>query len=209
MAGFCLAKVAGIDDVKAASSACLSAEARLGMEHGRFSLMPLLETGAAVMDARALARASSRVTALQIGEADLCAEMGINPSPDGHELLHVRSHVVLASRAANIGPPIGPVSTEYSDTAAFRASTLDLHRLGFGSRACIHPAQVAIVNEALSPTDAELVAAQKHLDQYAVAVAAGQGVVGDDAGNLIDRATARQSLRTLAQRSGNPNGERA
>ena len=209
LAGFCLAKVRGIGDVEAAAIACLAAEVRLGLADGSFSLMPLLETGAAVLAGAAIAGASPRVTILQIGEADLCADLNIAPSIDGHELLYIRSHVVLASAAAGIAPPVGPVSTEYADPRAFRESTLDLFRLGFGSRACIHPAQVDVVNSALTPTMAEREAAQMIADRYATSVAAGAGVVADESGRMIDLAVVRQALGTLSRVSRNENGEDA
>ena len=112
----------------------------------------------AVLRAGEIARAP-RVQRLQIGEADLRADVGVTPGADERELLYVRSHVVLASTAAGIAPPIAPVSTNFRDLDAFRASTEALARLGFVGRACIHPAQVAIANEVFTPT-AEQVAAR-------------------------------------------------
>ena len=50
-----------------------------------------------------------RVAALQIGAVDLGAEVGLEPRPDGLELLYVRSKVVLDSVAAGLRSPFDVV----------------------------------------------------------------------------------------------------
>lgn len=199
LTGFCLAKVGGAADVAQAAAGCRAAEAQLGLAPEGFALMPLLETGSAVLDARAIAGASARVTCLQVGETDLCADLGVTPTADGRELLYVRSHLVLTSAAAGVHPPIAPVSTDYADLEAFRKGTLELLRLGFGSRACIHPTQVVVVHEVLTPTSAEVESARQVIDRYAIALESGRGTVGDASGRMIDMAVVRQAQRTLSQ----------
>jgi citrate lyase subunit beta/citryl-CoA lyase len=198
VSGFCLAKAESADDVDAAAEACGRAEDALGLEPGSFSLAPLLESASAVLDARAIASASPRVVRLQVGEADLRADIGVTLGPDERELLLVRSSVVLASAAAGIEPPVGPVSTNFRDLDALRESTEALARLGYLGRACIHPAQAAVVNEVFTP-DAEAVdAARALIARYDAAVAAGEGVFTDDNGRMVDLAVIRQARRTLA-----------
>jgi citrate lyase subunit beta/citryl-CoA lyase len=196
--GFCLAKAESADDVDAAAEACGRAEDALGLTPGSFSLAPLLESAGAVLDARAIASASPRVVRLQVGEADLRADIGVTLGPDERELLLVRSSVVLASAAAGIEPPVGPVSTNFRDLDALRDSTEALARLGYLGRACIHPAQAAVVNEVFTP-DAEAVdAARALIERYDAAVAAGEGVFTDDNGRMVDLAVIRQARRILA-----------
>jgi citrate lyase subunit beta / citryl-CoA lyase len=196
--GFCLAKVSGAAHVEAASESCRVAEARLGLTRGIIGLMPLLETGSAVVEAVSIARASTRILALQVGEADLCADLGVDPQAEGRELLHVRSHVVLASAAAGVGQPIAPVSTDFSDLVSFRDGTRDLTRLGYRGRACIHPRQVAVVNEVMRPTDDERDAATRLIADFDKALESGHGVARDASGRMIDAAVAKQARRTLA-----------
>ena len=126
-----------------------------GLGADRVRVAPLLESAGAVLRAPQIA-AAPRVARLQIGEADLCVDAGITPGPDARELLWVRSQVVLASAAAGIEPPVGPVSTDFRDLDALRESTRELARLGYGGRACIHPAQVAVVNEVFTPSAEEV-----------------------------------------------------
>jgi citrate lyase subunit beta/citryl-CoA lyase len=197
VSGFCLAKAESADDVDAAAEACGRAEDALGLEPGSFSLAPLLESAGAVLDARAIASASPRVVRLQVGEADLRADIGVTLGPDERELLLVRSSVVLASAAAGIEPPVGPVSTNFRDLDALRESTAALARLGYLGRACIHPAQTAVVNEVFTPRAEAVEAARALIDRYEAAVAAGEGVFTDDNGRMVDLAVIRQARRTV------------
>jgi citrate lyase subunit beta/citryl-CoA lyase len=188
LAGVVLAKAESAADVEAAAAVLdeLGSSARI---------VPLLETGAAILRAAEIA-AAPRVHRLQVGEADLRADLGVTLGPDERELLWVRSQVVVVSAAAGIAPPIAPVSTDFIDLDALRASTEALARLGFVGRACIHPAQVAVVNEVFTPGVEEIATAQDLLDALA---AAGSGVALDARGRMIDEAVARQARAVLAR----------
>ena len=159
------------------------------------AVVPLLESASSVLRAVEIARAP-RVQRLQIGEADLRADMGVTPGEDERELLHVRSHVVLASTAAGIAPPIAPVSTNFRDLDAFRASTEALARLGFVGRACIHPAQVAIANEVITPSQEQVNSARALVEKWE---REGAGVAVDDRGQFVDEAVIRQARLVLAR----------
>jgi citrate lyase subunit beta/citryl-CoA lyase len=196
--GFVLAKTERPRDVENAAAACSRQEVRLGIIGGSFGLVPLLESAAAVLDARAIASSSSRVTRLQVGEADLRADIGVTPGEDERELLMVRSSVVLASAAAGIDPPVGPVSTNFRDLDVLRASTEALARLGYVGRACIHPAQAAVVNEVFTPSEESVASARALVEAYDAAIAAGQGVFTDESGRMVDLAVVRQARRTLS-----------
>jgi citrate lyase subunit beta / citryl-CoA lyase len=185
--GFCVAK---------ASAAQVLAVVRVLAEAGSpAALAPVIEDAAAVLDARAIA-SLPRVTRLQLGEADLRAQLGIRPGADEHELLAIRSHLVLASAAAGIAAPTAPASVNFTDLAAFAASTQALRRLGFYGRTCIHPAQVEIVNQEFTPSTAEVEHARSVMSSLA---ASGGGAARDPDGEMIDEASARAARRDLGQ----------
>ncbi|MFE3448999.1 HpcH/HpaI aldolase/citrate lyase family protein [Nonomuraea sp. NPDC059194] len=185
--------VAGVCVAKTESAAELAAVDEALGDAPWIKVCPLLESGAAVLAAAAIARAP-RVVRLQLGEADLRADLGVEPGPDERELLWARSQVVLASAAARIGPPLGPVSADFRDLDRLRESTRALKRLGFHGRACIHPAQVAIANEVFTPTAEEIERARSLIVRFE---ASGSGVVLDDAGRMVDEAVIRQARRVL------------
>lgn len=185
--GLCAAKVESADDLHALDAALAGAPG--------VPVVPLLESAAAILAAPGIAVAP-RVAGLQIGEADLAADLGVTPGPDESELLWARSQVVAASAAAGLRPPIASVSTEFRDLDAFRATTLRLKRLGFRGRACIHPAQLPVAAEVFTPTPSELDRARALLARHEAALASGSAVfVGED-GRLVDEAVVR-AARTL------------
>ena len=134
---------------------------------------------------------------MQLGEHDLGAEVGIERSDDDIEFLFARSQLVFGSAAAGIGPPVGPVSVDFNDLERFRASTLTLKRLGFRSRACIHPAQVKVVNEVFTPSIMEVEQARLLVETFDDALERGSGVVRDDKGAMVDEAVVRAARRLL------------
>jgi len=188
--GFCLAK---------ATVAHVEAVARLlDVADSQAVLAPLLEDAAAVLDARAIATAP-RVGRLQLGEADIKAQLGLRPSRDERELAPIRSHVVLASAAAGIAAPLAPASVNFTDLGAFTESTRTLRRLGFGGRSCIHPAQVEVVNREFAVTEEEADRARAVLS--ALASSGGAAARGPD-GEMVDEASARAARRDLDRPSG-------
>jgi citrate lyase subunit beta / citryl-CoA lyase len=162
------------------------------------SVEPLLETAAAILAAREIA-AAPRVRRLQIGEADLAADLSVVPSRDGTELLWARSAVVTASAAAGLDSPVGGVSTEFSDLGAYAESTRALRGLGFWGRACIHPAQLPVTHQVFTSSESELAWAHAVV---ATLADARRGVATGPDGRLVDEAVARIARRILARQSG-------
>ena len=158
-------------------------------------LTPLIETAAGLLAATEVASVAS-VERLAIGEADLSAELGVTLSDDGFELLFARSKLVVASAAARIDAPTGPVFTDLGDMEGLRRSTEALARLGFGSRPAIHPSQVHIINEAFTPTPRQLAGARELIEAFEEALERGAGAAASD-GVMLDAAVARQARRVL------------
>lgn len=156
----------------------------------------LVESAQGVVELGSIA-ATGGVTQLQLGEADLAADMSMRPSPDGHEFDAIRSQVVVASAAARLEPPIGPVATEFRDLDQLRGTTAALRRMGFGGRSTIHPAQVRVVNEVFTPSPEEVGSARAIVEAFDRAVADGRGVVVGPDGRMLDEAVVRSARRIL------------
>lgn len=156
----------------------------------------LVESARGLLDAADLAH-HDRVEGLAIGEADLCAELGLGPDADGNELAPYRATIVVASAAAGLRRPTGPAGTDFRDLVEYGVSCALLRRQGFGGRSAVHPAQVATINEVFSPTAAELDRARAVVAAFDAGVAGGRGVqVGDD-GSMLDEAVVRSARRLL------------
>lgn len=205
--GFCLAKCSGAEEIADQHAVLAAVEERHGLAPGTFALAPLLETAAAVLDVRHIARAP-RVRHLQLGEADLCAELGL-AAPDGTDpagaaagaaLTAIRTDLLLASAAAGLLPPVGPVSTDFTDLDALARTTRALRGLGYRSRACIHPRQLAVVHAVFTPGPEEVAAAHALLDRFEEASRDGSAVITGPDGRMVDEAVVRAARRVLASR---------
>lgn len=196
ISGLCVPKVDNADVLAALDELLTGAERELGVLEGTVALIPLIESAEGLENLRDIVRAK-RVVQLQVGEVDLAADLGLSGDVDMH-LAPVRSSILVASVAAGIDPPVGPVSTEFSDLDAFRASTTMVKGQGFLGRACIHPAQVLVVNEIFTPCAEEVAAAVDLLARMDQAQQAGSGVAIDAGGKMIDEASARSARRILA-----------
>jgi citrate lyase subunit beta/citryl-CoA lyase len=195
--GVVAAKTESAEELVALHAVLTAMEDKLELPAGSIGVVPLLESANAVLNALSIAKAP-RVQRLQVGEADLRADIGVELGADGRELLYVRSQVVLISAAAGIDPPVGPVDTNFRDTEALAESTRAVKRMGYVGRACIHPAQAAIVNEVFTPTADEVAAAKDLIARFDAAMAAGDGVCLDAQGRMVDEAVVRQARRTLS-----------
>jgi citrate lyase subunit beta/citryl-CoA lyase len=196
--GICLPKTHAPVQVRSLGEMVVAAEQAAGLAEGSIRVVPLLESAAGILSARTIAQ-ERRVWQLGLGELDLCAEVGIEPSVDERELLPVRIQVVLASAAAGLASPIGPVSTDFRDLTALRRSTDALRRVGFGSRWAIHPAQVPVINQMFTPSPEEVEAARRLVERYDDALDHGVGVCVDEDGHMVDEAVVRAARRTLAR----------
>jgi citrate lyase subunit beta/citryl-CoA lyase len=156
------------------------------------ALFPLVETAAGIDAVEALARAPG-VQRLLFGSIDLQADLGI--LGEGEELLYFRARLVLAARLASLAPPLDGVTTAIDDAALLRADAQRARRLGFGGKLCIHPRQVAGVNEAFTPSPQELDWARRVL---AAAEASGGAAVAVD-GKMVDAPVLLRARALLAQ----------
>lgn len=170
----------------------------LELRHGTggTAVVALVETARGLLDAPQIAT-HPRVVGLALGEADLSAELGIDPHL-GDEARHsLRLPLVVASAAAGLRGPTAPASTDYRDLEAFRRSCRTLRRLGFAARSAIHPAQVDVVNEVFAPTESELARARDLVARFDAAVRDGNGVMVDGDGRMVDEAVVRSARRLL------------
>lgn len=158
-------------------------------------VVALVETAAGVRSAFEVAR-HPRVRALAVGGADLGAELGWVAREDQAELLHVRSSVVIDAAAAGVRSPFDVVHLDIRDAAGLRSSCTTARALGLGGKLCIHPAQVDIVNQAFSPTDADVDEAREIVEASSAAELQGTAVAVAR-GRLVDRPVLLRARATL------------
>jgi citrate lyase subunit beta/citryl-CoA lyase len=154
------------------------------------ALVPLIESALGVVNALELARIPG-VTRLAFGAIDFALDI----DADGGDrfLDHTRSQLVLASRAAGIAAPLDSPSTDIKDTARVAESARLARNFGFSGKLCIHPAQLATVQQAFAPTQADI--------EWAQSVIGAEGGAAQVDGQMIDRPVTERAKRIL-QRAG-------
>lgn len=160
-------------------------------------VMALIESAVGVRDIYETA-ANPAVVRLALGEADLAADMCMEPSADALEMWPIRTRVVVASAGSGLEAPCGPVATDLNDHDALVASSESLRRHGFGGRSVIHPAQVEAVNAAFTPSADAIAHAEAVVAAYEAAAGEGRAALIVD-GKFIDAAVVRQARAVLAR----------
>lgn len=161
-----------------------------------YHVIALCETALGVLNAPAIA-AAPNVVALMWGAEDLIASLGGTSSraDDGGYravAMHARSSVLLAARAHG-KEAVDAVYVNIPDLAGLAAEAADAVASGFGSKACIHPSQAAVVREAYAPSAEDVAAAQELLQ---AARDAGSGVFQYN-GKMIDGPILKHAQATI------------
>lgn len=154
-------------------------------------VLPLIESALGFEQRMELGHAPG-VERLVFGHIDFQADMGMRATEE--DLLPFRVALVLASRLAGIAPPIDGVTTAIDDEALLRADARRARRLGFGGKLCIHPRQVAVINDCFTPGADEVAWAQRVV--AADANAGGAAVAVD--GKMVDRPVVLRAQSILA-----------
>jgi len=155
-------------------------------------ILPLIETARGFANALEIAR-DRAVERLVFGSLDFQIDLGI--PGDEEELLYFRSQLVFVSRLAGIQPPVDGITTAIDQPEQLRADTLRARRMGFGGKLCIHPKQIAIVNECFRPSPEEVARARRIVE--AAAAANGAAVALD--GQMVDRPVIVKAQRILEE----------
>lgn len=153
---------------------------------------PTVETAKGVRAVAEIALASDMTSILGFGAVDLVAETGSDLSWDA--LLYTRSQVVLAATEAGV-ECMDTVWIEINDEAGLAEESRKARALGFTGKAAIHPSQVAPINAAFSPNEAEIDLARRIVE---ASQGDFSGAVQVD-GKMIDEPVIIAARRTLAR----------
>ncbi|OZC63595.1 hypothetical protein CH306_26330 [Rhodococcus sp. 15-725-2-2b] len=159
--------------------------------HWNIAFVSLVETSAGVASASAIS-AVPGTTRTAFGSIDLAAELDV--SPDDRECMaFARGALVIAAAAAALPGPIDGVTTAIHDKATITSDTQYAKRLGLTAKMCIHPHQIPIVHDALSPTRDDLEWAKGILDR----VRRGNSSAVAVGGHMVDAPVIKRARRIL------------
>jgi citrate lyase subunit beta / citryl-CoA lyase len=158
------------------------------------------ETPAAIFALGSYGAVTARLCGLTWGAEDLPTAMGATASRDDrgrytppYEV--ARSLLLFGAHAAGV-PAIETIYPTLGDTEGLRAYALRGRRDGFTGMLAIHPNQVAVINAAFSPGEAELTWARRVVEAFASNP--GVGVIDLD-GKMLDAPHLKRAQRLLAE----------
>ena len=202
-------KVGTDADVYAVDMLVTQIEAAMGLKK-KIGLECLIETALGGANVMSIAQSSPRLEALHFGVADYAASMrsrttvigGLNPDYICDGALNGQWHaaqvnMLTACRAFGLRAIDGPFG-DFSDDAAFVAAAKRVAALGYEGKWAIHPKQIPLANEVMSPPEAEVDRARRVLEALEEAAKAGKGAAQLD-GKMIDIASERMARNVIAQ----------
>lgn len=158
------------------------------------ALWAMMETPLGMLNAAAIA-AHPRLQGMVMGTNDLAKDLGTRFRADRLPMMAGLGLCLLAAKAHGVVIVDG-VFNAFKDEDGLRAECDQGRDMGFDGKTLIHPAQLAIANEAFAPTDAEIDLARRQIEAFDQATAQGKGVAVVD-GRIVENlhvATARDTL---------------
>lgn len=195
--GIILPKVERAADVQMVDWMMRSLERKRGLAVGGIDLMPIIETGKGVANVREICGAGGRLKRVSFGAGDYTRDMAIEWTFAEGELAHARAEIVLASRINELEPPIDTVFIHIREHEAFTNSAVLARQLGFQGKFCIHPDQVALTNDAFTPSDEEIAWSRRVIEAFKEAEAAGSASIQID-GYFVDYPIVVKAERVVA-----------
>jgi citrate lyase subunit beta/citryl-CoA lyase len=165
-------KVDDVDDVHFVSTILDQIEKKMGIE-SQIGLELQIESARGMENISGIASASRRTEALIFGPADFSASLHLpeltvgrlKPEYPGDFWHYFMARIVVAARANNLQPIDGPYA-QIRDLDGLQIFAQRAAMLGFEGKWALSPTQVAVVNEAFSPRQADFDKAVAILEAY-------------------------------------------
>ena len=189
-------KTESAQDVKMVEEAILAAEKEFGREEGSTLLMAALESARGVMKALDICEASERLFGIALSGGDYTKNLQTHITGTGIELMGARQNMLIAARAAGV-QCFDTVYTNLDDMEGFRQDVETIHLMGFDGKSVINPRQIPVVHEIFTPSQKDILFAEKVVKEIDEKTAQGIGVFTVD-GKMIDIAFYDGAKRTIA-----------
>jgi citrate lyase subunit beta/citryl-CoA lyase len=198
--GIILPKVDSVDDVRRLAHMLDALESRDGLTAGHVGIVPVAtETPAALFALGSYAGGSDRLAGITWGAEDIAAALGAstNRAPDGeYDIVYQLARALCLTAAVAAGvQPIDTIWANFTDAEGLERDARIGRQRGFTGKMAIHPAQVAAINAAFTPSDEELAWSRRVVETFESNP--GLGTVGLD-GRMLDMPHLKQAQRILA-----------
>ena len=152
-------------------------------------LWAMIETPMGIINSREIAACApdreNRLSCFVLGTNDLLKESRARSSNQRFAVVPWLAMTLVAARAYGLDV-IDGVYNDFKDDAGFRAECEHGRTLGMDGKTLIHPSQVAPCNEVFSPTDDEVIWAQKIIKAFEEPENAKKGVITVE-GKMVER----------------------
>jgi citrate lyase subunit beta/citryl-CoA lyase len=194
-----LPKAADAGDVVRLDKYLTEIEKRVGAVQGAIKVVVLAnETGASIFTMGSYAKGAPRLAGITWGAEDLAAAVGASSNSDENGeltmLYKIARALCLAAAAAADVDAIDTVYTKIGDLDGLRKVCNDARRDGYRSKMAIHPEQIAVINEAFTPSASDVSHANAVVDLFAANP--GVGTLKLD-GRMLDIPHLKQAQRVL------------
>lgn len=146
-----------------------------GFPHGKFKLIPLIETSAAVLNAQEICRASKRVVAIAYGSEDFITDLEGIHDTEHESLFTARAMIAMAARANKV-IPVDTVHVNVHDLEDLERNLVLAKNLGFEGMLVLNPKELHLVHQYFSPSKQEVEDAREMLRLSEEAKLDGKGV---------------------------------
>ncbi len=159
-------------------------------------IIALIETALGLYQIDSMAKAAG-LLAFSYGFLDLCNDLQVQVGTAAADIIanQIRYQLLLNSKAHNLLAPIDTVYTDFDDEKGLSQRVQLWSQMGMSGMLCIHPKQVAVVQQSLQPTDAEIEFAKQVVEAYQ---RSGQAVFKID-GNMVDAPVIERCRQLLNQ----------
>lgn len=198
--GIILPKTNGAEDIVTVARFLDVLEAEHGLAAGSIGILPVAtETAAAPFGLGSYNKLTPRLRGLTWGAEDLGAAVGASSNLEANgqwtsPFVLVRALCLFAAHAAGV-QAVDTVMADFRDLAGLERVCNEARRDGFTGKIAIHPAQVPVINQAFSPSAAEVAHAHAVLDLFAANPDAGTLQLD---GKMIDKPHEVQARRIIA-----------
>ena len=189
-------------DVLVVADAIVEDEKTYGRAEGEVLIMAALESARGIMRALDICEASERLFGIALSGGDYTKDLQTHITGTGVELMGARQNMIIAARAAGV-QCFDTVYTDLKNMEGFRQDVETIHLMGFDGKSIINPRQIPIVHEIFTPSQKDIIFAEKVVKEIDSKKALGIGVFTVD-GKMIDIAFYDGAKRTidLAKASG-------
>ena len=183
------------EDVRRVAAAIAEDEKTYGRPEGEVLIIAALESARGVMNALEICESDERLFGIALSGGDYTKDLQTHITGTGIELMGARQQMIIAARAAGV-QCFDTVYTDLKDMDGFRKDVENIHLMGFDGKSIINPRQIPIVHEIFTPTQKDIIFAEKVVKEIDSKKALGIGVFTVD-GKMIDIAFYDGAKRTI------------